>query len=49
MQVFKYFQDVTKIKRIKCRNSKKDGLKKLFEKSKSPYLNNMTSKRYPIF
>ena len=49
-KVFKYFQDVTKIKRIKCRNSKKDGLKKLFEKSKSPYLNNMTSKRigYPL-
>ena len=50
-KIFKYFQDITKIKRIKCQNSKKDGIKIILEKSKSPYLNkNKTIKYigYPI-
>ena len=50
-KILKYFQDITKIGNIKCQNSKKDGLKKILEKSKSPYLNkNKTSKLigYPL-
>lgn len=50
-KLFKYFIDVTKIKRIKCQNSKKDGIKTFIEQSKSPYLNtNKTFKLvgYPI-
>ena len=50
-KIFKYFQDVTKIKKIKCQNSKKDGVKILLEKSESPYLNkNKTIKLigYPL-
>ena len=50
-KILKYFQDITKIKRIKCQNSKKDGIKILLEKSNSPYLNkNKTVKLvgYPI-
>ena len=51
-KIFKYFQDITKIKGIKCQNSKKDGIKILLDKSNSPYLKkNKTIKfvGYPLF
>ena len=50
-KIFKYFQDITKIKRIKCQNSKKDGIKILLEKSNSSYINKNKSVKlvgYPI-
>ena len=50
-KILKYFLDFTKIKRIKCQNSKKDGIKAFLEKSNSPYLSkNKTFKLvgYPI-
>ena len=45
-RIFKYFQDITKIRRIKCQNSKKDGIKIFLEKSKSPYLNKNKTIKY---
>ena len=50
-KIFKHFLDINKIKRIKCQNSKKDGIKGFLKKSNSPYLNkNKTFKLvgYPI-
>ena len=43
------FQDMTKIKRIKCEKSKKNAKKKILEKSTSPYLNeNFTRIGFPL-
>ena len=50
-KIMKYFQDITKIKGVNCKNSKKDGIKGFLEESTSPYLNkNKTFKRvgYPL-
>jgi len=50
-KILKYVQDITKIRNIKCQNLKKNRIKILLEKSKSPYLNkNKTIKLigYPL-
>ena len=50
-KILKYFQDITKIKGIKCQNSQQDGIKEILQNSKSPYLDkNKTIKRvgYPL-
>ena len=50
-KIFKHFLDINKIKRIKCQNSKKDGIKGFLKKSNSPYLNknkNFKLVGYPI-
>ena len=48
-KILKNYQDLTKIQRIKCENSKKDAKKKILEKSRSPYLNeNFTRIGYPL-
>ncbi len=43
-KVFKYFQDITKIKGIKCSNQKKNAKENILKLSKSPYLTKETNK-----
>ena len=46
-KIFKYFQDLTKIKGINCKEQIKDSKEKLLKLSKSPYINNKT-KRFGV-